>query len=366
MKKLGYIMNVLWAMVLLLLAYTYWLGYNECKDSLFVRAEEAFQEESVHWVDSLLYPKQLNLRGNYKSREYVEKEGITVLSKGDSINISSAVYHPSSYPEYIRKNMETILILSDKYNVWFVDSLFTEKLKELKLDVKSSVELRVKDFHRMFPAPDTLCKDVPVSQKFVSKMVDGRMTGPVEVGICGHAELYGTIDVPFGTVLTEMKWLGTSQWLVVLLMLALVGFNYFCRNYIPLLLTYEKGLSIIGNTCFDLNKNVVYFWDGECRPLAGNKSIFAGMLVDSAPDYRLLKEDICQTIWNRTPKDGQALYNVMVSEFRGMFIAADPSLELKSLPKEGVQLFIDDSKVKKHRRIHFLFLIMVNRSKSGR
>lgn len=361
MRKIGYWMNVLWTVAILLFVYACWMSYNESRDNLFVRAEKAFQDESVYWVDSLLYPKQLNLRGNYKAMEYIEKKGITIFTDGDSINISSAIYHPLSYSEYLRKNMESILILSNKYDVGIIDSLFAGQLKKLNLDVTSSIELHVKDFRQMFPAPDSLCKDIPVSKMFVSKPMKGRLTNPIEVGICGHALLYGKIDVSFVTILKDMTWFGLFHWIAYLLMIALLGINYFVRNYMPLFLTYEKELNIIGNTCFDLNKNVIYTWNGECRQLTGNKIVFVRMLVDSAPRYRLLKEDICRTIWNRTPKDGQALYNVIVSELRGMFIADDPSLELKSLPKEGVQLFIDESKVKKHRRIHFLFLILFKR-----
>ena len=91
MRKIGYWMNVLWAVAILLFVYACWMSYNESRDNLFVRAEKAFQDESVYWVDSLLYPKQLNLRGNYKAMEYIEKKGITIFTDGDSINISSAI-----------------------------------------------------------------------------------------------------------------------------------------------------------------------------------------------------------------------------------------------------------------------------------
>lgn len=361
MRKLKYWTNVLWAIAILLLFYATRLNYNESKDNLFVRAEKVFQEESVYWVDSLILPKQLNVRGNYKSMEYIEKKGITIFTDGDTINVSSDIYHPLSYSEYLRKNMETILILSNKYDVRIIDSLFAGQLKKHNLNVKSSIELQVKDFRQMFPSSDSLCMDIPVSKKFISKPMKGRLTNPIKVGICGHAVLYGSIDIPFFTILENMVLFDLLHWIALLLMIVLLGLNYFVRNNMPLFLTYEKGLNIIGNTCFDLNKNVIYTWNGECRQLTGNKIVFVRMLVDSAPRYKLLKEDICRTIWNRTSKDGQALYNVIVSELRGMLIANDPSLELKSLPREGVQLFIDESKVKKNRRIHFLLLILFKR-----
>ena len=164
--------------------------------------------------------------------------------------------------------------MSNKYDVSIIDSLFAGQLKKLNLDVTSSIELHVKDFRQMFPAPDSLCKDIPVSKMFVSKPMKGRLTNPIEVGICGHALLYGKIDVSFVTILKDMTWFGIFHWIAYLLMIALLGINYFVRNYMPLFLTYEKELNIIGNTCFDLNKNVIYTWNGECRQLTGNKIVF--------------------------------------------------------------------------------------------
>ena len=58
------------------------------------------------------------------------------------------------------------------------------------------------------------------------------------------------------------------------------------------------------------------------------------MLLATDSEYRLSKEDICQTLWKRDTKDGQALYNTTVSGLRKLFIADDESIELKTLPKE--------------------------------
>lgn len=134
-----------------------------------------------------------------------------------------------------------------------------------------------------------------------------------------------------------------------------------------LLISYKKDIKILGNTCIDLNKNVVYLYNGECKQVIGNKIILLQMLIDSAPTYKLLKEDVCRKIWNRDSKDGQALYNVAMSELRNLFINADPSLKLKSIPKEGMQLLVNTSLVKKMIRWHFIgIFIKVALSKTKR
>ena len=72
----------------------------------------------------------------------------------------------------------------------------------------------------------------------------------------------------------------------------------------------------------------------------------------SAPDYRLLKEDICRRIWNHNSKDAQALCNVAMSELRSYLIAEDDSLELKTLTNEGVLLIVDIKR--KFPLLHFI------------
>jgi len=78
------------------------------------------------------------------------------------------------------------------------------------------------------------------------------------------------------------------------------------------------------------------------------------VFVDSAPEYRLLKEDICRRIWNRDSKDAQALYNVAMSELRNYLIAEDDSLELKTLTNEGVVLIVDIKRKRKFPLLHFI------------
>ena len=87
------------------------------------------------------------------------------------------------------------------------------------------------------------------------------------------------------------------------------------------------------------------------------------MLVESAPAYKLSKEEVCLKIWNRNAKDGQALYNVVMTDMRTLFITEDPSLELKSLPREGMQLLVNESLVKRGRWIHFMRIYMAVNSK---
>ena len=113
-------------------------------------------------------------------------------------------------------------------------------------------------------------------------------------------------------------------------------------------------VKFIGNSCIDFNTNTVYYWNGGKLSLTDKRAEVLKVLVDSAPEYRLLKEDICRRIWNRDGKDGQALYNVAMSELRSYLIAEDDSLELKTQPNEGVVLLVDKKRIRKFPLLHFI------------
>ena len=78
------------------------------------------------------------------------------------------------------------------------------------------------------------------------------------------------------------------------------------------------------------------------------------MLIEAAPEYMLTKEDICRTIWQRDVKDGQALYNVAVSELRSYLIVPDDALTLTTLSKRGIQVTIDPTKLHPRRWWHYV------------
>lgn len=340
---------------------SYALNFLECKDDLYVQINDAFQWEASNWGDSIMRIKGLPHWGAFDLLEYAKKEQTSIISETDTIEISSRFYHPELYREYQKKNTETALVLAEEYALVVTDSLFRNMLERKGLHGLSSTELQIRDLHQLFPSVDSMCTDAPYTNKLGGGNVMGYTTGPVSVGICSHALLFGHVQISFWEILSQMDRWGLYQSLVFILILLLTWLEYLRVKYLPLLRMYKSHLKLLGNTCLDLNRNQVYLWDGTCKPIIGNKVTLIKMLVDASPSYKLLKEDICRTLWKRDTKDGQALYNMAVSDVRGLFVSSDPSLTLKSLPKEGVQLLIDSSLVHKWRWMHFLpVLIRVN------
>ena len=105
---------------------------------------------------------------------------------------------------------------------------------------------------------------------------------------------------------------------------------------------------------------MVYLWSGERRTASGNQLALLNMLQGTAPTYKLSKDTICQSLWGRDAKDGQALYNTTVSGLRKLFVAEDEALELKTLSREGIELLIDKSHLKKARRFHYFIVVALS------
>lgn len=366
-KVIRFLTLFLVAIATLVFIYYGFVKFDKCEKELYTEISNKFAQEAIHWRDSIIEAKNLTSWGNYNSQGYKDKKETKIITRYDTIIISTQYYHPEEYDEYKNRNLETSLIMSGRYDICITDSLFENLLKTKDIIAESSTELHVKELSEMFPTPEVMKKDVQVANILSNKKIDGFITEPVGVGICDHALLYGYINIPATEVLKKIEWVDVTTISIVLFVFLVLFLRYICIRYLSLLISYKKDTKILGNTCIDLNKNVVYLYNGECKQVIGNKIMLLQMLIDSAPTYKLLKEDVCRKIWNRDSKDGQALYNVAMSELRNLFINADPSLELKSIPREGMQLLVNTSLVKKMIRWHFIgIFIKVALSKTKR
>lgn len=344
-------------LVILIVCGSYFCNFAKSEKEMSDKINDKFKEESPLWGDAISSINKIPYWGKYDSRKYANKKRTTLLSAEDTIVISSSFYHPA-YTEYQRRNRETNLLLDNDFDIVVADSLFEAIITKLGIIAESSVELKIRDLHQMFPTPDSMYMGAPFIKTLSSGSVEGFTTDTVGVGICDHALFCGHVKFPLTTVLANMNWFGTPQIYAIVLLITLLVLKHYIQRLTPIGLQYKRNAILMGNTCLDLANKELYLWNGECRHITGTKSALIQMLVEASPTYKLLKEDVCRTIWNRNAKDGQALYNTAMTDLRGLFISEDPSLELKSLPKEGMQLVINESQVRKKRSTHFLMIYL--------
>ena len=360
MMKISQRLFRFWFSLLTIIAvvFSYFCSFSVCEKDFYRNIDRIFETEALLWGEHVLRAKGIPFKGKYDSQEYANKKRTTIVMDGDTLEISTSFHYPQSYNEYQRKNLDSYLLLCDDYDIMISDSLFKAIITRLNLTAESSVELKVRDLHQMFPTADSMYADAPFVKTFSSGSVEGYTTTPVGIGICNHALLYGHVKIPFSAVLSEMKWFGELQIAAISGLAVLFLLMYYAMQLFPLYRNYRKDVVFIGNTCIDLSHKELYLWSGECRHITDTRMSLLQMLVEAAPAYKLSKEEVCRNIWNLSPKDAQARYNVGMTDMRTLFIAEDPSLELKSLPREGMQLLVNESLVKKGRWHHFLRIYM--------
>ena len=342
-------------LAVMLLGASYQLNYRDSREAVCESINERFREEVPYWGDSIYIMRNLPHWGRSSSEAYARKTETKIIgdlgfSNGvDTIVISARYYLPKTYREYQHKNGESVLIWHGEYSPVTTDSFFSNLLTSMGIEGEAATELHVKNLKEMFPTADSMNVNAPIREVLVAKHVEGFVTDSVGIGICDQGLMVGKVAVSRHTVLVHMRWV--SRWQIALILLLAAGYAVaaYCQKTVARL----RSMKIIGNTCIDLDANVIRYWDGTTQPLTPTKSALLSMLADAAPDYRLLKEDICHAIWQRSAKDGQALYHVAVSELRTYLVAPDDALTLNTLPREGIQLIIDPEHLHPHRRLHY-------------
>ena len=339
----------------MLLAASYQLNYRDSREAVQNRINELFRETVPHWGDSIYAIRKLPHWGRSSSEAYARKTKTTIIYQKepsralDTIVISARYYLPKTIREYQQKNGESVLIWHGDYSPILTDSLFSNLLADMGIEGDAATELHVKNLKEMFPTEDSMNVAAPIREVRTARHVEGFATDTVGIGICDQGLMVGKVAVSRNTIREGMRWVAWRQVLLLLFMAVL----YVVVLYVRKAMAYLQGVHLIGNTCIDFNKNMIYSPDGSAAPMTGNKAALLRMLATAAPEYMLTKEQICHDIWQRDAKDGQALYNVAVSELRGYLIAPDDALTLTTLPKVGIQVTVDHTKLHPHRKLHY-------------
>lgn len=338
----------------LLLAASYQLNYRDSKEAMQSRINEQFREAVPHWLNTIFNTLQIPQSGFYDRSESVRKTKTTIIGAKDTIDISARYFPRTDYEWWLRKGLEGMLIKSDMYDSALTDSLFSNLLADMGIEAEAATELHVKNLKEMFPTEDSMNVNAPIREVLIARHVEGFVTDTVGIGICDQGLMVGKVALERSTIRSGMRWIAWRQVLLLLVMAVL----YVVILYVRKAMAYLQGVHLIGNTCIDFNKNMIYSPDGSAAPMTGNKAALLRMLATAAPEYMLTKEEICRTIWQRDVKDRQALYNVAVSELRSYLIVPDDALTLTTVPKVGIQVTVDHTKLHPHRKLHCLMRVV--------
>ena len=245
----------------LLLAASYQLNYRDSKEAMQSRINEQFREAVPYWGNAICDIQKIPYSRRYDSKSYAHKTKTTIiyekeLSKVlDTIVISARYYLPKERYEYQKRNLECALILCDDYKPALADSLFNNLLSSLGIEAEAATELHVKDLKEMFPTAHSMNVNAPIREVLVAKHVEGFVTDSVGIGICDQGLMVGKVAVSRHTVLGHMRWV--SRWQIALILLLAAGYAVaaYCLKTVARL----RSMKIIGNTCIDLDANVIRY-----------------------------------------------------------------------------------------------------------
>ena len=358
MKKVKYLLPLL---IVLFVALSYVGNFRESQQTLHQQVNETFVQECPEWTNIMANIMQIPIWGKYDKEKYRKKEKITILSATDTIVISTRFYHPP----YERSQLDfytfcMIRCLMDRedgyYDLHMTDSIFQTSLANKGIRAEVATVLEARDLGTMFPSEDSMNVNAPIVFSSKGKELEkvGFVTDTVGIGTADMGALCSQVYVPSAEVWKHMDSFGWRQLLALLLAIAM----WIVVCGVVVFRSVSRHMTLLGNSCLDLKNESLYLWSGECRAIPTNQLSLIKMLLATAPDYRSSKEDICQTLWKRDTKDGQALYNTTVSGLRKLFIADDESIELKTLPKEGIELVVHTSLLKRVRSWHYFVLFL--------
>ena len=337
-----------------LFALSYLFNYNDHRDELHGIINREFKKEAPTWGDSIMIIHDIYYYSSEtESSRFPKNKNLYIEFEQGKVVISPKFYNPDNYATYQKDQIHLSLLEDDEYHISTTDSLFKNMVTRLGINADVATAVYAKSLFDMFISEDSMNVNAPYIRTFRAREVEGVTTDSVSLGICGQGKIVGTMNIPAIEIVKGMELLAKWQFAA----LALIALLYLPAIYVPKKLRYMQNVKFIGNSCIDFNTNTVYYRNGGKLSLTDKRAEVLKVLVDSTPDYRLLKEDICRRIWNRDGKDAQALYNVAMSELRSYLIAEDDSLELKTLINEGVVLIVDTKKVKGNNRLYFLYRI---------
>ena len=358
MKKVKYLLPLL---IVLFVALSYVGDFRESKQTLYQQVNETFVQECHEWTNIMAEIKQIPIWGKHDNEKFRKKERIVFLSATDTIIISTRFYSPSQ--DRARLDFYTYGMIrhsiegkDDPYDLRMTDSIFQTSLADKGIHAEVATVLEARDLATMFPSEDSMNVNAPIIFSSKGKELEkvGFVTDTVGIGTADVGSLCAQVYIPSAEVWKHMDTFGWRQ--VLALLLAIVMWIVVCS--VVVFRSVSRHIILLGNSCLDLKNESLYLWSGECRPIPTNQQSLIKMLLATDSEYRLSKEDICQTLWKRDTKDGQALYNTTVSGLRKLFIADDESIELKTLPKEGIELVVHTSLLKRARSWHYFVLFL--------
>ena len=278
---------------------------------------------------------------------------IRITAEGE-LRISRDLINIENPKEYHLKQMQTIMIEGNDYDLYIADSLWNKQLKEKGYDVNAILFLSAKKLKDMFPKRDSLVTNIKAP--FISaNSLAGKecfVTDSVGLGICNQGYLLSHVHIPTSTVIKRTKWWGSALWIEISVILLLALISAF-RKYITekKYKTYYKGIAEtannitdktiieLGHITYSLQNGTIYNTITEQQLKLPRTQAQVMELLATSKDYYVTKDEICQALWSLDDKAVPKTYNSLCFRLRNSLESID-GIKLVTIKDTGIKLVI--------------------------
>lgn len=312
-------------------------NYRATRTEIRNEINASFRQLAPFWPDSMNRIKDIFRYSSYNTDNYKKRNPKRFVWADGNVSISPELCHPQRMEDYLIISDATGLMITEKYDLQIVDSLWNGVLHRAGHLATATVTLDAKDLREMFPTPDTLVTEGVTVKHYESRphpTASYWATDSVAIGICNHGILVGRVDIPMEHIASAMPWWTYEHTLLVTLtVLATLYFLWqnFVRNF------KRTNKLWMGCSVLDAETGVMISLEsGKTTKLSKFNLEFLSKISET-PQRELSKQAICDMFWpKRELKGCTSNYNTFISRLRSELAPIDHTIEVRTLPDGGI------------------------------
>ena len=300
-----------------------------------------------------------SITGEYLYYVYDEKHinkrlDLICVSNEGEIRISRDIINIENPQEYHKKNLESIMLEDDSYNLYIADSIWNKQLKENGYCVNAILFLSVKSLKDMFPKRDSLVTNLKAPFVSVNSLAGKEcfVTDSVGLGICNQGYILSHVHIPTLTVVKHTKWWGSALWIAISVILFLALISAF-RKYIiekkykthykeiaeSVKTIKDKNIIKLGHITYSPQDDTLYNTITKQQLKLPRTQAQVMELLATSKDYYVTKNEICQALWSLDDKAVPKTYNSLCFRLRNSLESID-GIKLVTIKDTALQLVI--------------------------
>ena len=315
---------------------------------------ELFKTSSSSMHDSIRNITGKYLYYVYDTEDINKRYDMVFINKDGKISISRDIINIENPQEYHNKQLQTIMLQGNDYDLYIADSIWNKQLKERGYDVNAILLLSAKSLKDMFPKRDSLVTNLKAPFISVNSLAGKEcfVTDSVGLGICNQGYILSHVHIPTLTVVKHTKWWGSALWIAisVILFLALISAfrkyiiekkykTHYKENAESVKTIKDKNIIELGHITYSPQDDTLYNTITKQQLKLPRTQAQVMELLATSKGYYVTKNEICQALWSLDDKAVPKTYNSLCFRLRNSLESID-GIKLVTIKDTAIQLVI--------------------------